>query len=397
MRIIVLGYIVRGPIGGMVASNVQYMVGLQRLGHDVSFLELGGQWDCCYDLQADTMTADPSYGVGFIGDLLKPYGLDEKWAYHDAFKKAWLGPLADSIDQVIGNADIVLNLCGVNDLQQGLEEVPLRVLLEEDPVFMQVKHLKEPERKSNALMHNRFFSFAYNWGKPTCTVPDDGIAWQPTRPPVVLDCWPDKAADANAERGKRYTTVMQWRSYPPVNWQGTDYHNKDHSFPPYRDLPAQAGVELEIGLAGADAKAKQELMDAGWHLANSGPISKSLPAYTDYLATSRGEFSIAKHGYVAARTGWFSERSACYLACGLPVILQDTGFSDDLPNDSSIGAFNTPDEAIAQIQRIESSYDRYRDEARELAAAYFGHDVVLSDLLERITAGPSEAQRTQRV
>jgi len=388
MRIIVLGYIVRGPMGGMAASNVQYLTGLARLGHDVCFLEYGNNWDCCYDPSTGMNTPDATYGLAFIQNLLTPFGLQDRWGYFDAHKNQWLGPLTSRIDQVIADADLVLNLCGMNDIAGGLEAVPLRVLVEEDPVFTQIKHLQDPERKEKSLRHNHFFTFASNWGQADCTVPDDGIDWRPTRPPVVVDLWPNAGADPT-RKADRYTTVMQWRSYAPLSWAGTDYHNKDHSMPAYMGLPKQTDAVLEIALAGADAEQEKALIDAGWRLTEAGPVSVSLPAYRDYLAQSRGEFAVAKHAYVAARTGWFSERSACYLACGLPVIIQDTGFSDWLPNDSAIAAFTNPEQALQQLNRIEADYPRYCREARNLADTYFGSDTVLTQLLNNITASSS--------
>lgn len=395
MRIIVLGFIVRFPMGGMIANSVQYLNGLARLGHDVRYLEIGRDWDCCFNPETGYSSSDPKQGLSYAEQLLKPFGLETKWAYYDMFQEAWLGPLSDSVNQAIADADMVINLCGSNDLKLGLDEVPLRVLIEQDPVFTQVKHLRDKAKRDNAAKHNRFYTYACNWGKPTCTVPDDGIDWQPTVPPVVLSHWPMLDDDA-ALWSTNYTTVMQWQSYPPVRWEGVDYHSKDFSFPDYFDLPVHTRAGLEIALKGGDGLTRKKLTDAGWTLRDPLPVSLALPAFTDYLCRSRGEFALAKHGYAVSRSGWFSERSACYLASGRPVVVQDTGYSDWLPTDSAIGAFASPQESLAQLDRIESDYTRYRKEAREIASAYFDSDRVLEGLIASATSNRTEATGSAR-
>ena len=259
-------------------------------------------------------------------------------------------------------------------------------------MFTQVKHLRDKTKRDNAALHNRFYTYASNWGRPTCSVPDDGINWQPTVPPVVMDQWSVEEDDA-APWPSNYTTVMQWRSYPPAQWQGMEYHSKDYSFPAYFDLPMQTRAGLEIALKGGDTETRERLKNAGWVLRQPLPVSLELPAFTNYLSRSRGEFALAKHGYVASGSGWFSERSACYLAAGRPVIVQDTGFSEWLPTDSAIGAFTTPQQALDQLERIESDYPRYHSEAREIASEYFDSDRVLGRLIES-ACGDSQALHT---
>ena len=381
MRILVLGFIVRFPMAGMVANSVQYLNGLTRLGHEVSYLEIGRDWDCCFNPETGYSSKDPLYGMAFAKRLLEPYGLASRWAYYDMFDKAWLGPMSSHVTQTIKDAEMVINLCGSNDLQLGLEQVPLRLLIEQDPVFTQVKHLRDQAKRDNATLHNRFYTYACNWGVKGCSVPNDGIEWQPTVPPVVLADWPT-CDDETAPWAGNYTTVMQWQSYPPAQWEGVDYHSKDVSFPDYFDLPLQTKAGLEIALKGGDGPTREKLSAAGWILRDPLPISMELPAFTRYLSQSRGEFALAKHGYVLSGSGWFSERSACYLASGRPVVVQDTGFSKWLPTDSAIGAFTSPNQALAQLDRIESDYTRYRNEARQIASEYFDSDRVLESLLE---------------
>jgi len=382
-------------MAGMVANSVQYLCGLARLGHDVCYLEFGRDWDCCFNPRTGYSTSDPQYGLAFTERLFKPLGFSEKWAYYDMLQKAWLGPLSPDVSNAIADADIVINLCGSNDLQMGLQDVPLRIFIEQDPVFTQVKHLRDDAKRANAAMHNRFYTYACNWGKPTCSVPDDGIDWKPTVPPVVMSNWPT-AENGNVTWSRNYTTVMQWQSYPPAVWEGVEYHSKDYSFPDYFDLPLKTKAGLEIALKGGDGPTRDKLTRSGWKLRDPLPVSLELPEFTDYLSRSRGEFSLAKHGYVVSGSGWFSERSACYLASGRPVVVQDTGFSRWLPTDSAIGAFTDPQQALAQLDRIESDYPRYCREARQIANEYFDGDRVLQKFLASATANCSQSTSSRK-
>jgi len=109
--------------------------------------------------------------------------------------------------------------------------------------------------------------------------------------------------------------------------------------------------------------------------------------YRDYIRASRGEFTVAKDQNVRLRSGWFSERSACYLAAGRPVITQDTGFTDWLRADGGVLAFDSAESAVDALRRVAGDYDRHCREARALAEEYFTSGVVLTALMERATAG----------
>jgi len=432
LRIIVLGYMVRGPMGGMVTSNLQYLLGLSRLGHDVYFLEDSENYESCYNPVTMEMSTDPTYGLAFTGDALTPIGLDDHWAYWDEHRSRWLGPAADHIAEVCSTADLLLNLCGVNPLRPWLLEVPVRILVDEDPAFTQIKHLTDPKARERALQHTAFFSFGENiqTGQPSqdrsgmisrqaakmpredfwhlssfardsfthhpsciiCRVPDDGLLWKPTRQPVVLEAWPVTPGPANG----KFRTLMQWDSYPAVQFQGARYGLKCDSFTPYMDLPRLTGNLFELAIARLPVGARQRLQDKGWGLSDPGEPSRDPMTYQHFLQVSKAEFSVAKHGYVVSRSGWFSERSACFLASGRPVILQETGFSDWLPTGKGIFSFTELTEAVAAIEEVNRSYEFHCRAARQIAEEFFDARQVLSRMLDSALIGHKSQVRVQK-
>ncbi len=381
LRIVVLGYIVRCPIGGMAWHHLQYVMGLANLGHDVYFFEDSGDdpW-ACYDPVRNICDPDPSYGLAFIEKVFDAVDLSGRWAYHDAMGEQWFGPAADRVKALSNSADLVLNLSGANVLRPWVLQVPTRVYVDTDPVFTQIRHLKNPSRLERARLHTHFLTFGENWGKPGCGIPDDGIHWTSTRQPIVLDAWP---ATPSPKDG-RFTTVMQWDKSiqdVPLESMGIRYGKKADSFGPFFDLPKRTRTPLEITLGGSDAPRKA-LRDNGWMISNPHTVARDPWTYRHYIQQSRGEFSVAKEGYVIARSGWFSERSACYLSSGRPVLLQETGFCDWLPTGEGVVSFRTIDEALNGIDKINRQYSDHCEAARGIAEAWFDAGKVLSALID---------------
>jgi hypothetical protein len=370
LRIVVLGYVVRGPIGGMAWHHLQYVLGLIRLGHDAWFVEDSDDYPGCYDPARHVVDTDPSYGLAFAADAFERLGIRERWAYHDAHGGGWMGPAASRALEVCRSADLVLNLSGVNPLRPWLAEVPRRALVDTDPVFTQLRHLYDAGARAGAALHTHF-------------VPDDGFPWRPTRQPIVLDAWPVTPGRPEG----RFTTVMQWDSYPAREHAGRRYGMKSESFAPYLDLPARTGRRFEIAL-GSESAPRDRLRGHGWALRDPLSVTRDPWTYQRYLRGSKAEFSVAKHGYVAARSGWFSERTAAYLASGRPALVQDTGFSAWLPTGAGLLAFSSPDEAAAGVEEIDGRYAFHCRAAREAAERCFGSGAVLTELLEGIGREP---------
>jgi hypothetical protein len=158
---------------------------------------------------------------------------------------------------------------------------------------------------------------------------------------------------------------------------------KGESFAPYIDLPARAGRVFELAL-GSPGAPRELLRARGWRLRDPRPPTRDPWRYQRYIQHSKAEFGIAKHGYVVAESGWFSERTTAYLASGRPAVVQETGFSRWLPVGSGVIPFRSPDEAVAAVAEVSAHYSRHCRAARDLAAAYFDSDRVLSDLLTRV-------------
>lgn len=391
LRIVVLGYIVRGPVGGMVWSNLQYLRGLARLGHDVCFVEDSEDYPACYDPAREEVGIDATYGLSFAGRELERIGMGSRWAYWNAHEKTWEGPAASRVLDFCATADVVLNLCGVNPIRPWLESVPVRVFVDEDPAFTQIRHIEDEKARARAAKHTHFFSFAANIGKPGCSVPDDGFEWRPTRQPVDLDALPVSAG----QPGGAFTTVMLWDSYAAREFNGVRYGMKSDSLTALLDLPARTGSPLELAVGGPTAP-QSLLAEHGWRVRDPRPISRSVSTYLGYIRESIGELSPAKQGYVVTSSGWFSERSVAYLATGRPVIVQETGFTSWLSSSGGVTAFRTADEALEGIRDVTAHYDHHCRDARNVAERYFDARQVLSELIDRVTSTSESAAARNR-
>jgi len=377
LRIVALGYIVRGPIGGLAWHHLQYVIGLARLGHDVVFIEDSDDYPSCYDPSRGVVDADPAYGLRFAAATFDRAGLGGCWAYHDAHAGRWLGPQSDRAIAACVAADLVINLSGVNPLRPWLMEAPARLLVDTDPAFTQVRHLTDPAALDLARQHTAFATYGENISTGQSAVPDDGLPWEATRQPIVLDAWPVTPGPADG----RFTTVMQWESYRARDYGGVHFGMKSESFGPYEDLPARSSARFEVAV-GSPTAPRDRLRAAGWVVSDPLGPTRDPWTYQDYIRGSMAEFAVAKHGYVAGRTGWFSERSAAYLASGRPVVVQDTGFTDWLEAGAGVLAFRTPDEALAAIDDVIGRYEYHGRAAREVAAASFDARAVLPRLIE---------------
>jgi hypothetical protein len=383
LRIIVLGYIVRAPLAGLAWHYLQYVVGLARLGHEVYFVEDSDDYPSCYNPETLATGIDPGYGLRFLSDCLAELDVPPSWAYYDAHRGAWHGPAAARIHDILGGADLCLNVSGVNPLRPWFMNIPVRALVDTDPAFTQIRHLESADARERAARHTAFFSFGEEIAAGRAAVPDDGLPWRATRQPIVMSSWPVTPG----HRDGRFRSVLIWEAYPAVVYAGRHYGAKSDSFVPFIDLPARTGPIFELAFGSRTAPGKR-MADHGWTLVNPLPLSRTLDRYRRFLQESKAEFSIAKHGYVVSRSGWFSERSAAYLASGRPVVTQDTGFSGWLPTGEGVVPFATPDQAVAAIADVNDRYEAHCRAARDLAAAFFDADAVLARLVESAMSGP---------
>jgi hypothetical protein len=377
--IIVAGYIVRYPMGGLVLFILHYLFGLKQLGYDVVFIEHYGWFNSCYNPQSNTMSDDPSYGIKEMLRNFKKLGL-EKWCYVDA-DGVFHGMSRAEVRQLCGDADILLSLWQTTWLDE-FAECSKRVFVDTDPGFTQfdMSPSPSPSRDGYASPYDFHHHFTYGTriGMDDCPIPTHGLNWKPTRPPVVLELLPP----VFTPEAQYFTTVMGWNARKPITYNGVEYGQKDIEFMRVIGLPKIVGDVFEITLGGANAPL-EKIAEAGWRINDPLKITKTPWTYRDYIAQSRGEFSVAVNLEVKTRSGWFSDRTAAYLASGKPVIVQDTGFSEFLPTGKGLFAFQNSANAVDAVAIIDSDYKQHCNAARQIAEEYFDSRKVLTEILER--------------
>jgi hypothetical protein len=393
LRIITTGLVGLYPVGGMAWHYLQYVAGLARLGHDVYYHE--DTWSWPYHPVQRTYTSDGTYSARYLDDFFASYApeLRGRWHYLHLHETSF-GMERAAFDQVARTADVFLNISGASMLPDELSPRCLKVFLDTDPGYNQIVYSERPAWSENierwcacVAGHDRHFTFAENIHGPDCTVPHAGFAWQTTRMPVLLEAWEPVARLPPPPAGP-WTTVMTWNPYKgQLVWQGKEYHSKASEFDRLIGLPGKLSVPLKVAVGGVNAPLGR-LAEAGWQVVD-GPAATLTPGqYQDFLAGSRGEISAAKHVYVAMRTGWFSERSTCYLASARPVVVQDTGFSGILPSGEGIVPFTSAEEAAAAVEEVEAHYARHARAARDIAREHFAAERVLPRLLEQALGSP---------
>jgi hypothetical protein len=376
----------RAPFAGVGWQVLHYLEGLRRLRCNVSYIEDTGAWP--YDPEQNTITDDCRYTTAYIARLMTWCGLSDCWAYRDAAGGGRLvGPAAPGVDELLARADALINLTGATILRDEHLRVPVRIFLETDPVLPQIEVAAGRQFTIDLLeAHTHHFSFGENLGAADCRVPLGRFDYRPTRQPIVLEWWNTASADFPSPTADgRFTTVASWQqSGKDVEWGGQTYSwSKHHEFLKFLDVPHLAGRPIELALACADAGALRLLGAHGWRVVDALALSRDILPYRDYIKGSRGEFTVAKDQNIRLRSGWFSDRSASYLAAGKPVITQDTGFGNILPTGRGLFAFTTIDDVLAAVDVIEGDYPGNSGAAREIAAAYFAAGTVLDSLLKR--------------
>jgi hypothetical protein len=309
------------------------------------------------------------------------FALSEKWAYFFSYRPEWFGLAAAKRDEVIRTADLVINISFSLAHPEKYRGVGKLACIDSDPVFTQAKLAAGHggfERLVKA--HDFHFSFAQNLS----SLPfETNFNWLPTRQPVVLSEW-----QHTLEPRPVFTTVMNWTSYKPVKLDGHVYGQKDVEFTKFIDLPERAGTgdfEIAMNTAGKVRNAPLSLLrHIGWKIVEPETACPDYESYRKYIQTSKGEWSVAKNGYVEGQVGWFSERSACYLAAGRPVIVQDTGFSGTLPTGKGLLAFQNLDGAVEAVREVQGDYEGHASAAREIAEEYFDSTKVLEEVLTRV-------------
>jgi len=385
LKIIVAGMAAQYPVGGVAWDYLQYPIGLARLGHDVVYHE--DTWCWPYHPLSRTVVDDPSYSAAYLRDFFARYApeLAERWHYLH-LHEASCGMDRAAFDDFARSADLFINVSGGSFFPDSLSPRCLKLFLDTDPGYNQIILSERPSWSENVdrwcagvHAHDRHFTYAENFGATDCTMPAAGIAWKKTRMPIVPELWQPRADHIKPD--SPWSTVMTWNVFKgKLEYRGVEYRGKAEEFAKIANLPRRFGRPFRIAVGGTEAPLA-DLANQGW-AAEDGPSATLTPEdYQDYLAASRGEVSVAKNVYVALKTGWFSTRSACYLAASRPVVVQDTGFSSILPTGRGLHAFTTADEAAAAIEAVEANYQAEMRAARDLALAHFDARQVLSRLI----------------
>jgi hypothetical protein len=395
LRIIVAGMVAQYPVGGIAWDYLQYVISLASLGHDVFYHE--DTWCWPYHPRDNRMTDDASYSAAFLERFFERYApeLIEHWHYLHLHNDSY-GMSRRAFDEVANTADLFINISGVSFIPDALSPHCLKVFVDTDPGYNQIVLGERPAWSANVerwraevLGHDRHFTYGENVGGPDCRVPTAGLRWQHTRMPIVLDLW-DEIPIPTSPSGA-WSTVMTWNVFRgKLEFGGAEYHGKAPEFEKIIALPRQLGLPFRLAIGGTEAPTAR-LAAEGWAVQNGPAVTLTPHDYRDFIAASRGEISVAKNVYVALRTAWFSCRSACYLASGRPIVVQDTGFSHVIPTGRGLHAFTNAEQAAQAICSIELDYRHEARVARDLAHAYFDSRRVLPRLIDDALAGPSDS------
>jgi hypothetical protein len=381
-KVIVFGILFWYPLAGVTYQFLHYLIALRRLGYDVYYIEDSARW--IYDPRLNDLSPDPTANLEAIVPTLEAHGLAEKWAFRGKYPDGKTYGMGDAqIDALYREADAFLNVTGAQELREEHMQVKRRLYVESDPFASQVKVAKGDVGMIRTLeAHDTMFTFGENIGAADCGIPTDArFKWLPTRQPVLLDLW--RVAEPKPDAP--FNTITTWHNKGKnIEWQDdTWYWTKDREFEKFIDLPKRRpNVGFELA-AGVNAEVHALLTSNQWRLADSIGVSTSIDCYRDYIRHSRGEFTVARDQYVRPNTGWFSDRTACYLAAGRPVITQETGFSKFYGRGEGLFGFTTMDEILAAVDAIESNYPKHCRAARELAEEHFAAEKVVGDLMKR--------------
>jgi len=391
LRIIVTGLVGQYPLGGVAWDYLQYAIGLSRLGHAVYYHEDTRCWP--YDPVSCSRTDRADHSARFLSEFFAAHApeLSDRWHYRHLQRESF-GMSEEAFAAIAGSADLYINVSGAGIAPDGLAGRCTTVFIDTDPGYNQILLAEHPPSAANVgswadavADHHRHFTYAENIHGTDCRVPKVGIAWSTTRMPVVLDRW---AACPPPADHHPWTTVMTWNSFNgPLVHDGVEYFGKGAEVEKIIDLPTSTDQHLLAAVGGTEAPLER-LRAAGWEVVDGPARTRSADDYRDLICASRGEVSAAKHVYVAMRTGWFSCRSACYLAAGRPVVVQDTGFSSVLPTGAGLLPFSSLAEALSQLAEAAAHHPLHAAAARDLAVEHFGSDQVLSRLLDEAFAAP---------
>lgn len=383
--ILVSGSLTAKPYnGGEPWVRLSWVQGLRRLGFDVYFVE---QIDPsrCVDAQGRPATFEDSINASTFARISDAFVPDRKAALISSDGSHALGPSITELRDIAEEAALLINITGHLTLPGLIDRIRTTLYVDEDPGYTQMWRVSKLLHESHH--HDHYYTVGLNLGSPRCTIPSDGIDWHPVRQPVVLGQWPRMAGAGDG----KFTTVASWRgTYGAIEYDGKRFGPKAHAFRRFRELPqlTHEAFEIALDIHAADSQDLAMLHESGWQVVNPKLVAPDPDAFRCYVQRSDAEFSVAQGVYVETQSGWFSDRSARYLASGRPVLVQDTGLDGSLPTGQGLVTFSTLQEAVAGAQEIRRNYTAHSDAARAIAEEYFDSDKVLGRLVEEVGIRP---------
>jgi len=378
---VVTGMMFFRPIAGVVYQVLHHMLALRRLGFEPVYVERTGWW--LLDPVTGEVSADPAGSIRAVRRALAPFGLQDAWALRfldDGTVRAF-GIGDPQLAQLCAAAPVLLNVTGTQRLSDELLSCGIRVYIESDPFTAQFDvAMGDAEIRSHLDAHDVLFSYGETLSSPEFPLPLEPYEWRATRQPVDLALWYTDAPPSS----QRFTTITSWHNEEKDRaWDGTIYYwTKGREFRKFLDVARRWPGRFEMAVATTPDR-HESLRRRGWAAVDAQVLSADMSVYRRYIQASYAEFTVARDQYVRPRTGWFSDRSACYLAAGRPVILQETGFSSVLPTGKGLFSFTDGDDIAAAVEEILRDPEGNRAAAREIAAEYFDADRLVRAMLEQ--------------
>jgi hypothetical protein len=371
---------VRYPLGGMMSWVLQYLTGLTKLGHEVYFVEKYGYPGSCFNPVTRSMSDNCSYGVHAVQKLLSKFQLGDNWCFV-ARDGTYYGIARGNIESLFTEADLFIDMGTHGAWLEEAAVTPIKVLLDGEPGYTQIRMANNAYGENNQA-YDRYFTNGLNIGTPASIAPDAGIRWEHIPHPIDTE----QVIYSQPQREGPFSTIMNWRSHDPVTYNGKSYGQKDVEFNKIIELPGKIREKMEVAVAGNQVP-RDKLRNNLWNVVNGHEVTRDYDTFLNYLRKSKGEFSICKNVFVATNSGWFSDKSAMFLALGRPVVLQDTGFSEHLPCGMGLFAFRTEEEALEAIDRVSKDYRENTKKAREIACEYLEAGKIMQKFLDQIGIG----------
>jgi hypothetical protein len=377
-KIILLHFTGRMPLAGIAWQAMHYLLGLRQLGWDAWYVEDSGANP--YDPRIGSVAMACDYNLAYLHRAMDRYGFGDRWVYWDAINDVHYGLSRDRLRALYAEAACLINLCGATQLRDEHFACPVRIMIDTDPVYEQIRYVRaDPAARAYLDAHTHFFSYGENLGGADCPVPLGGLDWRPTRPPVDLAAWPSPQ-----DAPPCFGTVGTWENKGKnIDFGGVQYVWSKHvNFLRFLELPRRRPQTcFEIAMQPPAEQVRKAVEASGWNIVDPRPISADMGRYAAFISGARGEFTVAKDIYVRSNSGWFSDRSVCYLAAGRPVVTMRTGFAKFYPIGEGLFDYSTEGEALVAIDALAVDYARHSRAARAIAAEYFAANRVLGALL----------------